>query len=281
MNRKKFFRILSSAGVFIMTAVLAAACGIQGSPTPVVLMFSPTPSLTTTSTIVWFPATATSTPQPTATPVPTQDFKPGLGSVLYEDTFNDMENWKKQIIADGNIAPGGGELTLAVQAPKGSLTAFRANTTVNNFYAEVTVNASLCRGDDMAGIVFRSVGDQSYYRYLVDCNGRVSAQVMIGNTPTFMRDWVGSSQLQPGLPYEFTMGVWAYGNVMRFFINGEMQFEVTRDLYRSGGLGFFARASGDSPLTMNFSNLKIYELLLAAPLTSPTPTSSATPALKS
>lgn len=277
MERKRIFRILSC----ILVAVFTAACSIQGTPVPVEPLFSPTPSLTTTSTIVWFPATATSTPQPTVTPMPAQDLKPGIGSLLFEDNFQNSENWNKQITSNGNVVPGGGELTLAVQSSKGSLTTIRQNTTVSNFYAEATVNASLCKGDDMAGFLFRSASDQSYYRYLVDCNGRVSAQVVIGTAPTPMRDWVSSSQLQPGLPYKFTMGVWAYGNVMRFFINGEMQFEITRDLYRSGGLGFYARAAGDSPLTMNFSQLKVYEVQLSAPLVSPTPTPSLTPALGS
>lgn len=211
------------------------------------------------------------------TPAPTENLMPGIGSLLFEDHFRNKEDWTEQVSANGNVALGGDELTLAVQASKASLTAFRTNTTLSDFYAEVTVQASLCKGEDMAGIIFRSVGSQSYYRYLVDCNGRVAAQVMIGNTPTSMRDWVGSSQLQPGLPYQFTMGVWAVKNVMRFFINGELQFEITRDLYRSGGLGFYARAASDSPLTISFSDLKVYPVNLTTPLSSLTPAVTQTP----
>lgn len=263
--------------IILFVVISSSACSPQGNVTPVEYLSSPTASLTASPTIDWFPATPTSTMRPTETPAPTADLKPGVGSLLFEDTFQNEVDWVEQKTASGNVALGSGELTLAVQAPKGNLVAFRNNTTVSDFYTEVTVNASLCKGEDMAGFIFRSVGSQSYYRYLVDCNGRVAAQVVIGNTPTFMRDWAASSQLQPGLPYKFTMGIWAVKNVMRFFINGELQFEITRDLFRSGGLGFSARAASDSPLTINFSDLKVYSVNLTTPLTSLTPPVTLTP----
>jgi len=59
---------------------------------------------------------------------------------------------------------------------------------------------------------------------------------------------------------------------MRFYIDGVEQFSARDPVFQTGLLGFFARAGGDTPLTVNFS-----DLIIRAIDPSALPTSTATP----
>ncbi len=250
---------------FLLTAALGmglflAGCSSLQTPTENSATATITPIPTETPTIVWFPPTPTLAAPPTNTPMPDTDLKPGIGALLFTDTFETTEFWQQVSTANGNIAVGGGKLTLAVLAPKATLQTFRTNTTLDNFYAEVTMTPNLCQGDDTLGILFRTNGADSYYRYLLDCKGRVSAQVVIGGAPTDMQAWTPSGELLSGLPSPVKLGIWASRDVLRFFINDQYQFEVTRGTYIKGGIGFYARAASDSALSVSFSNLSVYQV---------------------
>jgi hypothetical protein len=58
---------------------------------------------------------------------------------------------------------------------------------------------------------------------------------------------------------------------MRFFLNGRYQFGITDGTYRSGAVGVFARSAGDTPVTVTFSELSIYDVTYSAPAATPTP----------
>lgn len=252
----------------LILAMLLAAC----SPVDVQMTSTPTATQTAeaTPTIVWFPPTPTPLPQPTATPAPQEDLKPGIGALLFSDDFKDSNAWSRQTLPAGNIASANGKITLSVQSARATLQTIRAGTQLDNFYAEVTATVNLCQGDDMIGLLFRTGGENSYYRFLVDCQGRTALQVVIGGTPTFLQDWTASGELLGGLPQPFKIGIWANRDDLRLFINDQFQFKVSRGTYLSGSIGFYARAAGDPPLSVSFDHLAVYAL-------SPQPGQTATP----
>jgi hypothetical protein len=55
------------------------------------------------------------------------------------------------------------------------------------------------------------------------------------------------------------------GRTIRVSLNDIPQFELERDLFREGGVGFYARAAGDTPVTVNFFGLKYYQPLMNTP----------------
>jgi len=266
---KLFFCIL-------LQITLLAACNLAPSVPEMDQAATATQTPTITPTIVWFPPTPTLAPQPTSAPISDQNLKPGVGALRIKDDFQSTENWNRETTPRGNIVPGNGKLTLVVQSPKGELYSIRKDTSVDNFYAEATFTANLCQGDDMTGMIFRTNGESSYYRYLVDCNGRVTAQVVIGGTPTAMHDWAPSGELIAGLPAPFKLGVWASKDVLRFFINDQFQFEAARGTYVYGGIGFYARAAGDPSLSVSISDFSVYDVsasplqTLTSPVVAPT-----------
>ena len=87
----------------------------------------------------------------------------------------------------------------------------------------------------------------------------ITLQQVINGAPNPMVDWTLSTALEPGLPFPVRIGILASGKTIRIYLNQVLQIEVEKDLFRAGGLGFYARAAGDTPLTVNFSDLKIYE----------------------
>jgi hypothetical protein len=56
------------------------------------------------------------------------------------------------------------------------------------------------------------------------------------------------------------LGVWAQGQDMHVFINDVYQFSVRDTVWSGGALGLFARSAGDTPLTVSFSNLVVYQV---------------------
>ena len=238
---------------------IIASCAPQVNQ-PISELFSPTPTLTTTPTVLWFPATntpslillPTSTPNPAANPI--------YGAVLFNDTFSSAGNWQNSQNTNGNIIITDNSLTLAVNAARGSLSTIRQNTTLNDFYLETTATIHLCKQDDQIGILFRVEGSQSYYRMLINCQGTYALQQVLGGAPAFLANWTPSAELQPGLYQPLKIGIWAYGNVLRIYFNDQLQSEVSRGTFQSGSIGFYARAAADTPLTVSFSDLTVYQV---------------------
>ena len=269
MSEKKNISLAAGLIVFFSSALLLVTGCMPTETIPMEELFSPTPSLTTTPTVIWFPATATPTTAviPTATPNPAAN--PSYGSALFSDNFSSSGVWQDAQNANGIISVGNDSITLAVKAEKGSLFTLRSNTIVSDFYLETTVKrVALCRDTDQYGVLFRAQDEQNFYRLMVNCQGMVAVQQVAGSTPSFLMDWVSSSDATQWKP--FTLGVWAKGQTIRIYINDHLQGEITRNTFRSGGVGYFAKAAADTPLTVSFSDLTVYELNGSSEAISPT-----------
>ena len=67
-----------------------------------------------------------------------------------------------------------------------------------------------------------------------------------------------SGDVPPGAPGEVRIGVWASGPELRLFLNDRFQFSFSDKNISSGSVGVFARATGDTPVTVAFSNLRVH-----------------------
>ena len=84
-------------------------------------------------------------------------------------------------------------------------------------------------------------------------------------------DPVPSGDAPPGAPSEVKIGIWAVGKEMRLFLNDRFQFSITDKSFPSGALGVFARSAGDSPMSVTFSDLTVYDVEYVAPTRTPSP----------
>lgn len=240
----------------LFAGLLLAACAptaeipvATASPTAIPTQPVVTPSATTD----WFPATATPTLLPSPVYSPTPELVTDLGVTLVSDTFTNSKDWVTGKTAAGSVAFGQGELTLAVSAPKGYLYSLRNNTSLSNFYLEINVSPSLCRGADSYGLLLRASDAPSSYRFILTCAGQLRLERVTNGNVAVVQDWLP----RVGDPVVARVSVWASGSEMRFFVNDEYQFSARDPLLTSGSLGVFARASGASALTVNFSNLNV------------------------
>jgi hypothetical protein len=260
----KLFRILFVCELLFLVACLPVNL-MQPTETPI-----PTGTATATATIVWFPPSATSTQMMFPTFTGTPEMNPGMGRVLLEDDFSDEEVWDTAASDSGSASINRNRLTLAVQ-PGYYLASMRREFPLSDFYAEITARPSLCRGEDNYGLVVRGVGS-SFYRFVLACNGMIRAERIAGGTRLPLQEPILSGDAPPGAPGEVRMGIWAVSSEMRLFLNGRYQFTVSDPSFPTGALGVFVRATGDTPVTVTFSDLAVYDVNYTLPTKTPIPT---------
>jgi hypothetical protein len=261
MNPKSFYQLL-------FPLVLLVACSnLSSAPTPTsTTIFS---TETPTTTIVWFPPTNTPTSFPTQMIPPTPDQRPGLGSLLFSDSFDQPELWNTVTSSSASAKVDRNRLTLSISAQGPIyLTSLRSQPTLGNSYAEAMVKLSLCAGMDQFGMVIRATPGNNYYRFTVTCNGQMRLERVSSGSTMPLRDWLTSGDAPIAAPAEVKLGVWAVGNEMRLFINDNYQFAIRDPMMSGGTIGFFVYANGATPITVSFSNLFVYTVAYV----SPTPT---------
>ena len=260
----------------LLLVFLAACSGLSPAPTPTV-----TPVLDTstpTATIVWFPPTNTPSPFPAQTIVPTPDQHPGLGELLFSDSFDQPDLWSTSASAGASAAITLNRLVLSISGSGPiSILSLRSQPVLGDFYAEAVVKLSLCGGKNQFGMIFRASPGEDYYRLAVSCDGQARIERIRSGSNTPLLDWSSSGDMPTAAPAEVKIGVWAVANEMRFFLNEHLQFSVRDPVLHNGTLGFFAYANGAEPITVSFSDLVVYSVTYTSPTPSLTPSRTPTP----
>ncbi len=243
-----------------LLVLLCAACASAPIATPASTPTPAAPAPTITPTVVWFPPTPTHTPFPTPAITPTVDMRPRLGDVLLEDDFTDPKPWQLSQSVVGNVALGKNELTIAIGETNTTLYSIREQPIFADFYLEITAAPSLCRGLDEYGVLFRVASADDFYRFSLSCDGQVRLDRIKGGQASSPQPWLMSGAVPPGAPSQSRIGLAAVGSNMDFFVNGQYQFSIKDPALTSGGLGVFARSVNKMAVTVNFSDLTVYQV---------------------
>jgi len=251
---------LRAAWVFLGLVALSA-CLPLATPLPPLPTDTPAASDTPTPTIVWFPPTPTHTSLPVATlPVtPTVDVRPEFGALLFSDDFSQPGQWTLGRFQAGRAAMAMNELTLAVSQPEGYLYSTRQDTSLSDFYLEITASPSICRDQDQYGLLLRLSSDVDYYRFALTCDGRTRLDRIYQGNASAPQALIYSGAVPPGAPSMSRLAVQAIGKEMHFYINGQYQFTIRDPMLPRGTIGVFARADGPDVMTVNFSDLDVYQ----------------------
>jgi len=257
--------------------VLLALCGLMlaGCAGPVLtptLTPTATVSPTPTATVIWFPPTSTPTDPPVQQPSATVDDHPGMGDLLFSDSFDDPAFWNTAGSADASAILANNRLVLSITQPGPlSIASRRDQPSAGDFYAEATANLSLCSGIDQYGMLFRAGDSADYYRFALTCNGQERLDRVRAGVTYPLVNWLSSNDVPLAAPAQIKLGVWAVGGEIRLFLNDNYQFSMSDPVFSSGGFGFFAYASGMSPVTISFSGLSVYSVSYILPTPSPVP----------
>ncbi len=243
--------------LLILLLLALAACAAPPTPLPTA---TPSSTVPPTETFVWFPPTATYTPFPTRAVTPTEDPRPGLGALIFWDDFSTGEFWALNQGSVGSVALGNNALTIAIAQPLGYLFTTRTEPTLSDFYVEVTASASICTGEDEYGLLLRFAALSDFYRFSLSCDGRVRLDRIYRSQPSSPQPWLLTGVVPPGAPGVSRLAVWALGDEMHFFVNDALLFTVQDGTVPRGLLGLFARSAGDTAVTVNFSDMEVWEV---------------------
>lgn len=255
---------LASAMLFML-----ASCSALDMPAAPDIFPTRTQPPLPSPTIVWFPPSATPSPQAFFTRSPTPEMRPGLGDSILADDFSRPSLWDVATSDQASSAVANRQLTLAAQ-PGFYITSFRKEVVLSDFYAEITASPSLCRGPDSYGMLVRA-NAVAYYRFGLSCDGTVHAERISVGTRQILSEPVASGDAPPGAPGQVRIGVWAVGSDMRLFLNGRYQFSVRESNYPTGTVGVFVSAAGSTAVTVKFSDLAIQEVNYNPPTETPLP----------
>ena len=237
----------------------------NATPIPIYLTETPLP----TPTIVWFPPSATPSPQAYSTYAPTPEKRPGLGTIFLTDNFSDPSLWDIAASDEASANIDSNQITLAVQSDV-YMVSMRRDIFIDDYYAEITARPSLCRGTDSYGILVRANGG-AYYRFALACDGTVHLDRLSNGTKLNLLKPLASGDVPPGAPGEVRIGIWAVGPDMRLFLNGRYQFSITEKSYSIGTIGVFVNSAGDTPTIVSFSDLVIQQVDYIPPTSTPIP----------
>lgn len=239
-----------------MVLLSLSACLPTATLTPFPTATS-TSTVVPTSTTVWFPPTETPTPAPTIIPSPTEELRPGVGPIFFQDDFSLPTNWTLLETASDSIMVGGNEITLALGRPEGYIYSVQEGALFSNFYAEITASTNLCSQLDEFGMLVRFQSPTNFYRYSLSCNGQVRLDRVYGGIASSPQDWMVSAMVPSAAPSTSRLGVWAVGKELRFFINDQYQFTIRDSAIPSGAMGVFVRSGGETAVTVSFSDLEV------------------------
>ena len=249
--------------LILVIAVLSTGCTPLETPEPTLVTPTPMHTLTPTPTIDWFPATPTPTILPSATPTPQtnlQDPYEGLGDLIVQDDFINTAWWETIRSGSGNVAFGEENLTFAVSGQGNAITSISQHTLPQNFYLEVTLQTSLCQGEDHIGLIIWQESSDDFYRLLFNCGGQYRFELVQDGLTYGLVNWTGASQVQVGAPATNELGLWVNEGDLRFFLNGAYQFTERVAMDRQGLLGLYAKTVISPAMTVKFSNLAIYQV---------------------
>jgi len=179
---------------------------------------------------------------------------------LFTDNFSDQSQWSLGLNAAGSIALGKKELSLAINQPKGYLSSLRQDTVLSDFYVEITASPSICRGDDEYGLLLRVSPSLDFYRYGLTCDGEARLDRFLNGIASSPQPPIICGAVPPGAPSSSRLAVWALGKEMLFYVNGEYLFSIHDTVLLNGGMGVFARAAGEDVVTVNFSEMAVYQV---------------------
>lgn len=249
---------------FTLTGCLSVAP--MPTPAPDLVPSAPVPTFITPT----INPTATFTPElkPTGTP----DLVNGLGSVLYQDNFDNNLGWEIGLSDIGGASFINGRLSLAVRQSNSYYFIHSPAPSMTSFFLEVSMRSELCTKGDEFGVMYRVNNTNEHYRFALTCDGEARVSRLMETGEVALIPITQTYAAFPGLLVDNQIGVWADGNNFRFFINGLEVFTARDGVLKAGGLALFVRSRRGGQTTVSFDML-----IARALLPTPIPTSTAFP----
>jgi len=190
-----------------------------------------------------------------------------LGTPDWFDSFDaDLDRW--YLDADENIefAIDDGFLTMTAFHPSGDNWRIAELRELSDFYLEAKATfGEQCSGKDSFGFIVRApdlpsnVIDTGYV-FSFACDGNFRYYRMDGGEYVGLQNWKTSASLNAGAEQTNQVGVWAEGNTLRVYINGDMVAEFTDGAYARGLFGLLIRSEFTNNFTVAVDEMSYWTL---------------------
>jgi hypothetical protein len=179
--------------------------------------------------------------------------------LLYEDNFDDPSSGWNKISDQGEDSNyENGEFSLTQNKPNWGFFVVNPNTAR---FADMAleIDTTLIGGPSQSGydgVIFRAQNNDNFYRFLVSGQGEFRIDKRVGGITHFLKKPTKSPFINQGNATNH-LKVVCKGTQMGLECNGNLLASITDDSFSEGFVGL-AVASGDSPVTAHFDNLRIY-----------------------
>lgn len=225
---------------------------------------TPTPTLTASPE---FTSTATASSTPELSPTPTlgaEDPRSSLNMPTWVDSFEDQSDWalysdahaRFEIVEDG--------LHMTAFKPDFFNSWVLSWRKVKDLYLEASGSFGACGGRDSYGLMIRSTGgNNGYTGYLfgISCDGRYSLRSWDGESMATIVGWTTDESIQAGPEKSNRVGIWADGDKLSLYVNGEFLMQVNDTLHEDEGLfGLFVSSGQTTDFTTLVKEIAFWNL---------------------
>ena len=200
---------------------------------------------------------------PQSTPPPSPENWPP-GKPVWEDQFEDAENWTLYQDQDFGFGVEDGRLQMAAYTPEGQDGWVTAWPRLADFYLEgVFSTGSMCSGLDRYGLWFRASGsqkDSSGYLFGVSCSGHYMLRFYDGFTYDDLIPWTANGLIQPGPGQSHRLGVLAEGDRLAIYLNGVELDSIQDSAHQGANFGVFSGAAATADLRISVERIAFWDL---------------------
>jgi hypothetical protein len=224
----------------------------------------PTPTLTATVSEAEATATLTPTLAGTATPtLPAGDPRAGLGAPAFQDKFSSGSNWPLYEDEHARFEIGEDDLIMTAFNPDYWNSWMLTSPSIANFYLEMEAKIGSCSGLDAYGLMARTkLTDDGAVGYLfgVSCDGRYSLRIWDASEFTKLVNWTVDADLAYGSDQTQRIGLWADGDALKLYVNGNLVTQVNDSTYASGRFGVFVSSAITAGVEVHVLNVSYWDL---------------------
>jgi hypothetical protein len=221
---------------------------------------------TTTPTLVNTP-TLTPTPTLETTPTPTlgaEDPRNTLKNPTWVDDFADQSDWALYTDTHASFEIGSDGLEMTAFNPDFFNSWVLSWRRVEDLYLETTGKFGQCAGRDAYGLMIRSTGgNNGYIGYLfgISCDGRYSLRSWDGDSMSTIIGWTPDDSIKTGAGAINRIGIWAIGNQLSLYTNGEFLVQISDASHQSEGLfGLFVSSAQTANFTTTITEISFWNL---------------------
>jgi hypothetical protein len=232
--------------------------------TATTMLSAETPTSTPTSENT---PTLTSTPTPETTPTPTlgaEDPRNTLKSPTWIDNFEDQSDWALYSDTHASFEITSNGLEMTAFNPDFFNSWVLSWRRVEDLYLETTGTFDQCSGRDAYGLMIRSTGgDSGYIGYLfgISCDGRYSLRSWDGDSMSTIIGWTADESIKPGAEATNRVGIWAIGDQLSLYANGDFLVQINDASHQSEGLfGLFVSSAQTANFTTTIKDISFWNL---------------------